>query len=474
MIIKAVDLKLRVISLNSKDKGGKIEMTNEVMCMPYQFRDPIHGFIEVSDLELKIIDSAPFQRLRNIKQLATTYLVYPGAEHTRFGHSLGVMYLVTEAFTSALDRYKAAHGYDLFDNTRKEWYKQLLRLMAITHDLGHAPFSHGSEALFDGGAEHEDFTRKIICETEISQYIEDIGADFRREHSADESYAITPELLWLIYGENNPELNPNYIMPDFKFLKSFMDSELDCDKMDYLLRDSYYCGVNYGKYDLNRLLSSLTVYVKPNDNIMQLAVERGGIHAFEEFVIARYFMFIQVYFHKTRRYLDNLLIGNISCILPNSQYPDDVHEYLKWDDLTILNKIKEAQGNTPLADEFLNRTVMSCVYETSAHSNRGNDYLLFNLIKKELKEKLGCDILEDTASKLPHKIPTLEEYDAGSGKGIPILVNYMERPSSISSESILLQSLIKPINIRRLYVDKPHAADARRIVSELLKEGDDD
>ena len=441
--------------------------------MTYQFRDPIHGFIEVSELELKIIDSQPFQRLRNIKQLSTTYLVYPGAEHTRFGHSLGVMHLVTKAFASALDNYRAVHGDDLFDNTRKQWYNQLLRLIALTHDLGHAPFSHGSEALFDDGAVHENFTKKIICETEISQYICDIGDDFRQKHGADESYAITPELLWLIYGEKNPELNFNYIMPDFKFLKSFMDSELDCDKMDYLLRDSYYCGVNYGKYDLNRLLSSLTVYVKPNDNIMQLAVERGGIHAFEEFVIARYFMFIQVYFHKTRRYLDRILVDNIAHILPNSKYPDNVDEYLKWDDLTVLGKITESREVTPSASRFLNRTVMSCVYETVAHSNRSKDFLLCNLVKKELKEKLGCDILEDTASKLPHKIPTLEDYDASSGKGIPILVNYMEKPSSISSESILLQSLVKPINIRRLYVDKPHATDARKIVRELLKEGDD-
>ncbi len=399
--------------------------------MPYQFRDPIYGFIEVSSLELKIIDSPPFQRLRNIKHLATTYLVYPGAEHTRFGHSLGVMHLVTESFESALKNYKSIQERDLFDNTRKEWYKQLLRLIALTHDLGHAPFSHGSEALFDGGTEHEDFTKKIICQTEISQYIRDIGDDCCRKYSVDERYRITPELLWLIYGEKNPELDPSYIMPDYKFLKSFMDSELDCDKMDYLLRDSYYCGVNYGMYDLNKLLSSLTVYVKESDNVMQLAVERGGIHVFEEFVIARYFMFIQVYFHKTRRYLDKLLVENIARILPNSKYPDDVREYLK-----------------------------------------GNDYLLCSLIKNKLKEQLDCDILEDTASKLPHKIPTLEEYNASSGKGIPILVNYMDTPSSIASESILLQSLIKPINIRRLYVDKHLAADAKRIVSELLNGGD--
>ena len=442
--------------------------------MQNQFRDPIHGFIEVSDLELKIIDSPPFQRLRNIKQLATTYLVYPGAEHTRFGHSLGVMHLVTKAFDSALDNYKAVHKKDLFDDIRRKWYRQILRLIALTHDLGHAPFSHGSERLFDGGAEHEDYTKKIICETEIAQYIRDIGDDFQQKHGLDESYAITPELLWLIYGEKTPELDPNYIMPDYKFLKSFMDSDLDCDKMDYLLRDSYYCGVNYGKYDLNRLLSSLTVYHRPSNNIMQLAIERGGIHVFEEFIIARYFMFIQVYFHKTRRYLDILLVDCISNVLPDSKYPDDIYEYLEWDDLVVLDKIKKNQDDIPSAKKFLQRTVMSCVYETTAHSNRGADSHLYNILRNELKERLNCNILEDTANKLPHKIPTLEEYDASSGKGIPIMVDYMEKPSSIASESILLQSLVKPINIRRVYVDKQYAAEGKRIVRELFREGDDD
>lgn len=99
---------------------------NEVNIL-YQFRDPIHGFIEVSDLELKIVDSPPFQRLRNIKQLATTYLVYHGAEHTRFGHSLGVMHLVTKAFSYATENYKKANHAELFDVPRKEWYLQILR-----------------------------------------------------------------------------------------------------------------------------------------------------------------------------------------------------------------------------------------------------------------------------------------------------------------------------------------------------------
>ena len=443
------------------------------MLLP-QFRDPIHGFIEVSDLELKIVDSAPFQRLRNIKQLATTYLVYHGAEHTRFGHSLGVMHLTTRAFNSALDNYEKANDCKLFDDLKREWYAQILRLIALTHDLGHAPFSHASEALFGGELEHEHFTQKIIYETVISDYICEIGREFMEKHHVGDEYAITPELLWLIYHQENAELDEKYVMPDYKFLKSFLDSELDCDKMDYLLRDSYYCGVNYGKYDLNRLLCSLTVYHNAEHNILQLAIERGGVPAFEEFVIARYFMFIQVYFHKTRRYLDKLLVSCIATVLKGGIYPADIDEYLKLDDDVVYDRIKTAAQNNVDAKQFINRKVMSCVYESAAHSSSAADADVFNIVKRKLKNISGCNVLDDYASKMAHKIPMLEQYDADSGKGIPIILRHRDKPTSLSEESLLLQSLIKPINIKRLYVDKEHVEQARQVVRDILQgEGDD-
>ena len=435
----------------------------------YQFRDPIHGFIEVTELELKIIDSPSFQRLRNIRQLSTTYLVYHGAEHARFGHSIGVMHLVSRAFNSAVKNYERETKEELFCKIDKEWYSQILRIIALVHDLGHAPFSHGSEVLFDDGLEHENFTKEIICGTEIAGYINDIGENFVKEHNAGEKYLITPELIWLIYGNKNPELDKRYIMPDFKFLKSFMDSDLDCDKMDYLLRDSHYCGVNYGKYDLERLLSSLTVHYNSKDKIMQLGIESGGIHAFEEFVIARYFMFIQVYFHKTRRYLDKLLVDCISSVLENSKYPSNLSEYLKLDDEYIIAKIQERADKDLNAGNFVKRKVMSCIYETPAHSFAESDKQLFNAIKKELKNN-NFDIIEDDANKFAHKLsPVFEQYDdPDSGKEIPIIDRQLKKPAHILEKSILLQSLRKPINIRRIYVDKGHSEKARNIVYAML------
>ncbi|WOL39890.1 HD domain-containing protein [Pyramidobacter sp. YE332] len=181
----------------------------------YQFRDPIHGFIDISDDELKIIDSAPFQRLRNIRQLATTYLVYHGAEHSRFGHSIGVMHLTSRVFDSVTRKVPNLFSDDEEENAHKTaWYRQLLRLIGLTHDLGHAPFSHVSEELFEPGKEHEDFTKLVICGTEISGYIREIGAKFKKQHG--DRYDITPELVWMIY-EGKDILNEEFIVPDFFF-----------------------------------------------------------------------------------------------------------------------------------------------------------------------------------------------------------------------------------------------------------------
>lgn len=155
------------------------------------------------------------------------------------------MHLVTKAFNSAIQGFE-----DEFPEPKRAWYEQLLRLIALLHDIGHAPFSHASEKLFSDGMEHEDYTVKIINETEIAGSILEIGQEFVGRYG--EEYNITPKLLCDIY--RGRDAGPN---SEFMFLKSFMDSELDCDKMDYLLRDSYYCGVKYGVYDIEGLSQSL-------------------------------------------------------------------------------------------------------------------------------------------------------------------------------------------------------------------------
>ena len=429
----------------------------------YQFRDPIHGFIEVSNDELKIINSAPFQRLRNIHQLATTYLVYHGAEHTRFGHSLGVMHLTSRVFDSVTKKKNNLFSNDSLENEKKtKWYRQILRLIGLTHDLGHAPFSHASEELFENGKEHEDYTKIILCNTEIADHIRCIGKNYKESYG--DAYDITPELVWMIY-EGKDVTNEQFIMPDFLFLKSFMDGEMDCDKMDYLLRDAHYCGVSYGNYDLNRFVSTLTVHKQNNQ--LQLAIERGGIQVLEEFVLARYFMFIQVYFHKTRRYLDKALVSSLKEVLPDGKYPDNIEEYLKWDDNRVLSLISESTGSASL--NFKSRKIMTCVYESKAHAEK-SDTQNAKIIYNVLKETFGEKILYDSVDKGAHKLaPTLLLPHDDSGKGIMIIDQKTDEIKNIMEESVVLGSIVKLISIKRIYAEKDIAKEVREKIKDLQK-----
>jgi HD superfamily phosphohydrolase len=418
----------------------------------YEFRDPVHGFIYVRPLELKLIDSFPFQRLRNIKQLAFSHYIYHGAEHSRFGHSLGVMHLVTRAFNTVTEKTK------IFDIATKEWYTQILRIIALVHDLGHAPFYHASEELLPDGFSHEDYTHMIVTQTEVADCISEIGEWFKKQYG--EEYDITPELISSIYKGENIE------NPDFIFLKKFMDSELDCDKMDYLLRDSLYCGVSYGKFDLERLINTLTVW-ENEEGVLYLAIEKGGMHAFEEFVLARYFMFTQVYFHKTRRFLDNALLYFLKGVLPNGKYPEDIQEFLKYDDIYVLELMKQNIKQNEWAERILKRKILSKVYETPVHASE-KDQQIFNLVKNNLVERIGEEyLILDSADKLVHQMPV--RYELDSEKAIPVITENDKKVIPVSVASEVIRKMTEPINIKRIYVYEDKKEEAIKIVNEMME-----
>jgi len=171
---------------------------------------------------------------------------------------------------------------------------------------------------------------------------------------------------------------------EFVFLSSFMDGELDCDKMDYLLRDSLYCGVNYGKYDVQRLISCLTVY-REEGGSPRLAVKHGGVQAFEEFVLARYFMFVQVYFHRTRRYFDIMLKSALEKILDNGKYPENIEAYLSWDDCKVIELMKEYEESIK-------------EYKLLASDEEKVNFVFQNFIKKNVFELEAITTLDYVAT----------------------------------------------------------------------------
>jgi len=226
-----------------------------------EIRDPVHGYVLINELERDVLDTYPLQRLHRIRQLGNAYLTYPGADHSRFGHSLGTLHLASIASNKLLDL-----GFSADD-------VQELRLAALLHDVGHGPFSHLFEeaVLRHKTLSHEDLTAKIIKDTEIKDKIEDFGYN--------------PDSVSLLsVGKLKSPLS------------MLISGPFDIDKLDFLLRDSYYTGVEYGKVDALRLLMSLRLVEG------SLALELpASLYALESLLISRYEMFKAVYFHRTVR-----------------------------------------------------------------------------------------------------------------------------------------------------------------------------
>ena len=400
----------------------------------HEIRDPIHGFIKYNKLERDIIDSKPFQRLRYIKQLAFTDYVYPGASHTRFSHSLGVMEFATNIFETLIQ--KQAHKEFLKESLNwgdEEIQRnlQLLRLGALLHDVGHAPFSHAAEFLFMNGLRHEDYSENIILSTEIGEIIDKQNTDEKK------SLGITKEeVASLISGR---------ALGSAAFLREIISGQIDADRIDYLLRDSIYCGVDYGRFDYQRLIHTLTIIPEDTSGNPILAVEEGGVHTVEGLILARYFMFLQVYFHRVRRAYDIHLGDVLKEILPNGRFPENLDEYLTWDDVKVINLIREHSELEP-ASRILNRNHYRTAYSTGEHIEEPEEYN-FYLILRQLREKFGEEqIHEDAAQTSLHKF----------GK-VNLFIKVQESASGylrIEERSRILKDFNKPINQRRILTDK--------------------
>jgi HD superfamily phosphohydrolase len=346
------------------------------------YRDPLYGFISVNEVEQKIIDSKYFQRLRHINQLGTTFLVYPSAMHTRFEHSLGVLFIVEKMLNHLFsnDYNIDALGWDKSDLGIAILS---LRLAALLHDIGHPPFSHASENLFptdkfQNQLDHEDYTYKLITETEI--------ADIINNNIGTQEAVNVAEIA---VGRAKDR--------DAAFLSDLLTGDFGADRIDYLMRDSYHLGVEYGKFDIHRLLNTLFIRYNEEKSGPELYIEDGGIHTIEAFILARYFMFTDVYFHKMRRILDNHLTEFICSCLENGRYPLDIFKYIYWNDHQIFYELNNRKQEE-LAKRLLNRKHYRLCFETTDHPEL-HELIKFNWMKYEVKNKFGEAVYLDEANK---------------------------------------------------------------------------
>jgi len=302
-----------------------------------EVRDAVHGLIELEVTEWDVIDSPAFQRLRGVQQLAMTHLVYPGARHSRFEHCVGACHVAGRIADHVDDG--AAGIVD------KDW----VRLAALTHDIGHGPFSHVSEEVFEeltGRKDiHESLSAAIVTKDPIVS-----GA------LGEDAATWISDLLLHVGVARNRTIE-----------RDIVSGPADIDKLDYLLRDSQYCGVNYGRYDLSKVIESSMPFTDEFGDTY-LAFHEDGIYALEEMLLARYHMHRQVYGHKTRVGIDRMLVramltGVDEGLLdrdvfapPEELSTEFVAAYLEWDDAAVIKRLIEAP-KTSIAGQIMRALV---------------------------------------------------------------------------------------------------------------------
>ena len=385
-----------------------------------EITDPIHDFIRLNKTEHEIIDTPVFQRLRRIKQLSGAHLTYPGAQHTRFEHSLGVLHIASMAASSL--NSKGLMSTDNIEN---------ISLAALLHDIGHGPFSHLFEEVLQRKKQsHEEIGKQIILKSEIGDIISKAGYDKKLIHN-------------LAVGQSR-----------MQYLNEIVSGALSADMMDYLLRDGYFTGAEHAKIDHHRLTHSLDVYKN------KLALDSSALVNFETMMISRFQMFKAVYFHKTVRAGEVMLLEAMSLAgneLGLSSLKMD--EYVKLTDEVILEKLmslpetsSDLKAARKIATDYQDRKLFKCVFERS-------------LSGKSLSKKRLDEIKQKIAKK--SKInPNQIFIDTSTTSSIPLTPSKKESKSIILtrkdgkntiakeipiSQIPLVYSMSKVMNILRVY-----------------------
>jgi len=388
------------------------------------FKDPVHRYVHVRyQVIWDLIGTKEFQRLRRIKQLGTTSLTFHGAEHSRFGHSLGVYEIVRRMIE---DTFVKRGGW-------KEENTLLALCAALLHDVGHGPFSHAFEKVF--GLDHEFFTRKIILgNTEINAVLKKVDKNFPKD-----------------VAEIIQKTSMNQVVIDL------ISSQIDADRMDYLLRDAYFTGVSYGQFDMERILRVIRVH---DDRIVY---KESGMHAIEDYLMSRYQMYYQVYFHPVSRsaevLLKNILVRAKDLYKKDYEfktYPTHfiaffnkkitVEEYLQLDESIVQFYFSQWQQEDDdilrdLCERFMNRVLFKYIdIDAKKYAKQKKKF-------KKVLASMGYDekyyMAMDSPSNLPYEYSNASEKDM---KGAISLLTSEGEVVHLQNKSTIISAIA---NLRR-------------------------
>ncbi|MCJ7768529.1 HD domain-containing protein [Candidatus Bathyarchaeota archaeon] len=408
-----------------------------------EIKDPVHGYVYVTEEEKAVIDSYPVQRLHRLRQLAGAEYVYPGANHTRFEHSVGVMYLAGRV-------------------TENPYISQLvsedeiatIRIAGLLHDVGHGPFSHVFEHLLEKELDktHEDITTWIIRNSELKDVLKKNGCK-------------PDDVSKLAVGKLH--------RPGKAFLDQIISSAVDVDKQDFVVRDTHHTGAEYGFIDIFRLIHTLDVM---DGN---LAVDVGALSALESLIIARIESFKSIYFHRVGRAAQIMLAlamekANAELGLTSFKTPE---EYLAMDDYTVWTMLRNCKKSSGIIRNLERRKLLKCAYERTFYEK---DPMVSSIFSREANRKqLQADIAD--AAKLDGDaviidvptVPSVPYHHSVLTESMEIPVFYRTQegrrvPQRLSEISKIFETLKGFMNILRVYTDEPNRERVSRAASKIL------
>lgn len=424
---------------NNKEKGESL------MIATYwgEIKDPVHGYIYITERDKEIIDSFPVQRLRRLRQLAGTEYVYAGANHTRFEHSVGVMYLAGRVLqNSNVLQYASEDEADM------------VKIAALLHDVGHGPFSHIFEYLLDKvlNKTHEDMTLWIVKNSELRDILNRTGY-------------IPEDVGKLAIGI--------FHKPRKSFLDQIINSAVDVDKLDFIVRDTYHTGAEYGYIDIFRLIHALDVI---DEN---LAVDLGALSALESLLIARIESFKSIYFHRVGRAAQIMLAiamenANEELRLTDFKTPE---EYLTMDDYTVWTALKNCKKSSETIKNLERRKMLKCAYEITFYEKSKMVSNIFSreTYRRQLQEEIAREAkveAEVVIIDLP-TIPSVPYHNSVLMESMEIPVFYkapkgQKVPQRLSEFSKIFETLKGFLNILRVYTDEESREKVSKAASKIL------
>jgi len=428
-------------------------------------RDPVYGNVYLSGPEMEIFDHPCVQRLRRIKQLGFSEFVYPGATHTRLSHSLGVLDVATRVFDRLLPESQS-----YVSEKQRQRMRLAVRMAGLLHDLGHAAFSHSGEAnmplkqkvfpevlsdLFEPPelqrrADHEDYTSAFILSDGFGSFFETVleAWDIGRR---DIVTILRGRDLW---GERRFVIEGVNYLP---ILHQIISSEIDADRMDYLLRDSLFCGVSYGRYDQDWLISNFVPLIK--GDTAYLALQTKAVFSFEDFLLSRYHMFITVYLHNRSRCFGRML--HLFYRDENMTLPAELDAYYALDDIAMQFRLRDSSNHW--AKNIVNASNYSRVLEINSYDTVQRTWPV-----DDIKAALDAENISWIEDKVTGR---LSKYYGK--KGIPEWPIYVVAEDSefwqIEQYSPLFERFIKPVEFHRIFVRPDQGDAAHRIVQKYAK-----